>query len=510
MIGLQKITVPLRANELTLENITEYLQSVYSAFEENSTKISDNYNFYKGEHSVLQKKRRYEDDEINNAQVVNQYIWFMVNFKCGYAYGRPLEFARKEPDESQVMPTFNKYLSEINFAGLTTNLAEWVYATGVAYAYTQPYKSEDKNNIPPFKCYHIESNRCTKVYSSYIGNEPLFDMIVTPINKYINGSITQYNILSIYTKNQYWEFEYTISPQTLNKIPVKSGINNSGMLPLTEFFVNKDHIGISESCRALQDAIDSIDSDSVDNINDFVNQMLVLKNNSLGKTNEEKQENLRAAKKNGVIELFDENKDIQADIKSLVLALNYSDVNVIKNQLKSDMFGCWGVPLPSVGVSSGNITKSGSEITNGWNNSYACILKENNNMLIGLRSLISQFLIICDKMPDRKLNGLKIGDLEIKYNIARSDNLQAKTQSYTYLVENNVPPEIALSICELTSDPQSVGKRIEEYAAKKRKIEQEEKQKEYSRETDNIEASERLAKNNAQNNESELDKRKGD
>ena len=128
MIGLQKITVPLREDELTLENITEYLQSVYSAFYLNSQKIWENYNFYKGEHSVLQKKRRYEDDEINNAQVVNQYIWFMVNFKCGYAYGRPLEFARKEPDESPVMPTFNKYLSKIDFAGLTTNLAEWVYA----------------------------------------------------------------------------------------------------------------------------------------------------------------------------------------------------------------------------------------------------------------------------------------------------------------------------------------------------------------------------------------------
>ena len=67
MIGLQKITVPLREDELTLENITEYLQSVYSDFYLNSQKIRENYNFYKGEHSVLQKKRRYEDDEINIA-----------------------------------------------------------------------------------------------------------------------------------------------------------------------------------------------------------------------------------------------------------------------------------------------------------------------------------------------------------------------------------------------------------------------------------------------------------
>ena len=30
MIGLQKITVPLREDELTLENITKYLKSVYT------------------------------------------------------------------------------------------------------------------------------------------------------------------------------------------------------------------------------------------------------------------------------------------------------------------------------------------------------------------------------------------------------------------------------------------------------------------------------------------------
>ena len=42
MIGLQKITVPLREDELTLENITEYLQSVYSDFYLNSQKIREN------------------------------------------------------------------------------------------------------------------------------------------------------------------------------------------------------------------------------------------------------------------------------------------------------------------------------------------------------------------------------------------------------------------------------------------------------------------------------------
>ena len=66
-----------------------------------------------------------------------------------------------------------------------------------------------------------------------------------------------------------------------------------------------------------------------------------------------------------------------------------------------------------------------------------------------------------------KINSIKL--IEIKYNINRSNNLLVKTQSYTNLTQNDkapVPPKIAMQICELTSDPEAVGRAIEEYKTK--------------------------------------------
>ena len=115
-----------------------------------------------------------------------------------------------------------------------------------------------------------------------------------------------------------------------------------------------------ESLETLQNALDSIDSDSLDNIQETVNQLLIFINAKLGDTNEEKRQTLIDARKNGALEVFDQSKDIHADVKTLVTQLNHTDVNVLKNQLKADMYASWGVPLAMSGIRSGNVTQGGS------------------------------------------------------------------------------------------------------------------------------------------------------
>ena len=87
-------------------------------------------------------------------------------------------------------------------------------------------------------------------------------------------------------------------------------------------------------------------------------------------------------------------------------------------------------------------------------------------MMTGFRDWLKKVLWICNAMPDSRVKELNESDIEIKYNIARSNNMLTKTQSYGNLVDRNVPPDIALAICELTGDPHAVGKMIEEYKAK--------------------------------------------
>lgn len=466
MFGLTKLEIPLKKEELSLDNIVEYLPSVVNAFIDNANKVYANYEIYKGAHKVLGKERPYGDDSHINNRVVDQYLWEMVNFKCGYIYGNPLEFAEKGTEKTDEMKAFNNYLVESDFRGKMDSVAEWVYATGVGYLFVEPQKGE-----VPFKTIFLSSDRAAKVYSSYLDGEPLFDLIVTPIKKQIDSDFVDYYILSIYTDDRYYEFEYNIGLAQANPQPTAGGdrVGNKP-LPLIEFYAYRDKIGIVESCVAVQDALDSLDSASVDNIEDFVNQMLIILNASLGETADDQSTNFKLAKQNGVMVLFDPNKDQKADVKTITLQLNNSDVNALKNQLKADMFGAWGVPLAGSSISSGNVTQGGAEASNGWENAYNVALKENNNMSGGINEFVRKVLWICSATPDDPIKTLKLTDFDIKFNIARSNNLQVKTQSFSNLVEHNVPSDIAWATCELSGDPVAIGKKIEEYAAEKAKL----------------------------------------
>lgn len=467
MVGLSKIKVPLKKSELSLEKIVEYLPTIMTGVDVNNLKIRHEYDVYKGEHAILGKERPYSDDIINN-KVVDQYIWTMVNFKCGYIYGTPLEFAEKGTEKHDEMARYNDYLTAINFRGIIDNVAEWVYATGVGYMFIEP-RMPDEFNQSPFKVLHLESDRCAKVYSSYLDEEPLFDLVITPIDKIINGIIVNdYYILSVYTNDYYYEFEYQISLAALTSQMPTIAIARTfyKVLPLIEFYAYRDKIGIAESCELLQNALDAIDSNSIDNIQEFVNQLLVIKNTILGKTDDEKAETLRAAKRNGVLELFDQSKELPAEVKTLTLQLNNADVNVLKGQIKADMFSAWGVPLASSAISSGNVTQGGAEAANGWEHAYSVALKENNNMLTAFISFVVISLWICKNSSQSGIFTLNLNDIDIKYNIARSNNLQVKTQAFTYLVEHNVPADIAWATCELSGDAIAIGKRIDEQAEK--------------------------------------------
>lgn len=467
MVGLEKILIPLKEEDLSLEKIQEYLPAIMEVFDRNARKARANYEKFKGQHNILQKTRPYGDIADINNKVVEQHLWAMVNFKCGYAYGNPLEFAKKQTTDAEQMTYFNRYVSSVNFRGLCDNLAEWVYSTGAGYLFTRTKKSQDLEYDAPFEVIEIDVDMASKVYSSYIGEKPLFDLVVTPIKKYINTGWVDYFILSVYTPNAYYEFEYQTQLGIGSLTPTKTEQRTYELLPLTEFYAYQSRVGIVESVESLQDALDSIDSDSLDNIKETVNQLIILLNAKLGNTEEEKQKTLKAVRENGIMELFDPTKDIKADVKTLTTQLTHADVNVFKNQIKADMYASWGVPLAMSGIKSGNVTQGGSEVSNGWEHAYSTILKENNNMQTGFRDWLKKILWICNAMPDSRVKKLNEGDIEIKYNIARSNNLMTKAQAFTYFVEHDVPYDLALAWCEITGDPHSAGKMIEEYKAKK-------------------------------------------
>lgn len=464
-IGIPKYKVPLRENELSVDNILKYLQSLLPTYEYYALQISEDYNTYKGQQDILKKERIYDDDGNINNIVVEPHLWAMVNFKGGYLFGSPVELANKTSGKESQVTYLNKYVnnSAVNLKGLIGGVAEWVYATGVGYTFTEPKKSINIEYDAPFKSYGLDSDKAFKVYSSYQGNEPLFDVVITYIDEYLNELKTVKKIIvSVYTRDKYFEFNCDSFGGNLTHMPERDSGRGYKRLPITEFRAYADGIGIVRNGKTLNDALNTITSNSLDNIEELANEMLVLINALMGKTPEEKAENLKLAKKNGIMEIFDNSKDIKADVKTITTKLEQGDVNIRYQTIKDTLYGAWGVPLTSNRISSGNVTKGGVQSSGGWDFAYTIASRELNNLIPSIQELIEHFLTIGNEMPNSKIKDLNIGDLDVKINISRSDNLMVKTQSYAYLVDRGVPAPIALAICELVGDPNTIGALIEE------------------------------------------------
>ena len=457
-IGVKKIKIPIRKDELTLNSVEPYLEYVLDTFRQNASKIRKDYDEYLGKHKVLTKVRPYDTDLINH-RVVEPHLYAMVDFKCGYALGNPKEYAQREGLEGDDIIYLNKYWRDADGRTIDNDVAKWVYATGVGHYFIQPKrKVVDPENKAPFDLFCQDSDTCAKVYSSYIGEEALFDIICTKVTKIVDGKKDEHTVMSVYLPTIYAEYRYDEISRRFSLTRTEDRLYYQ-MLPLVEKYYNNDRLGMVEIGRSLQDAIDGLASSSLDNIDDVVNLLYVFVNVSLGANEKEKAENFRALKANGVVELLPSNPQFPADLKTLAVNLNHADVNTVYKQLKSALYDCLGVPLQTASVGSGN--NAAAEAGAGWANAYTVMLKDINSLIKGDIDLLEHILWICKETKGSKLNELASSDIEVKYNINRSENLLIKAQAWDYF--QDVPPALRAKWVGITNEPDAAGKAIEEY-----------------------------------------------
>lgn len=471
MFGVPRIKIPIKPNEVTIDKILPYLPTVYYKFMQNRNKIHNDWEYYNLMHSILSKTRVYGDTEINNI-VLEPHIFSIISFKLGYIFGNPIKYAQNKDIDTDDIEYLNKYNRDVNKSTIDQKVAEWIYATGVGYYFTEPKPLEEKIDIEfqsPYDLYEYPADMCTKVYSSYKGNKPLFDVLYTRLEEITeNGMTDTYDLISIYTKDMYYE------------IKTKSGVNfgyeditkaeSRGIyreLPLTEKRVNTSGIGIVELGRKMQDSIDNISSNVMDNIEEIVNAIWVYINCDLGDTPEEATEKHRSMKRNGAI-AFKTPPDSPHESKLDVIypELNIKDILLDKADLKQTLYDVCGCPLASSEVTSGGDTGEARAMGNGWENAYNYALKEQTSFLEADYELLKKIMFICKNMPNSKIDNLNASDIDIKYCINMSNNMLVKSQSYVNFVTTGMPYKMALQKANISNDPEIEGKMIEEYKQK--------------------------------------------
>lgn len=474
MAGIKKILVPIKQSELTIEKVIPYLPTILQKFDENRLKIRADYETYCLQHDILLKERVHNDTDINNI-VLEPHLMAMVDWKTGYVFGNPIKYAQTKDSNTDDITYLNKYARYAKRSAIDQEVGMWTYATGVGYYFIQPTEERvDVETQAPFELFCREADTCTKVYSSYNGKKPLFDLLYTTVEEIDEkGRHETFAIIDIYLPNDYYQYK---CPATINSTVTSVNFAQQAhqkrpiykKLPLVEKRLNPNGIGIVAMAREMQKALDTIASNSIDNIQEVVNVIFKYKGLDMGKDDEELRAKHRAVRKNGAVLLPPAQKGFDAPDLDIIKtgALDFSDVLSLSDNIKRAMYETVGVPLATNSTNSGGTTKSGSEVANGYDNAYNRALTDINNFLPADSDLLDRMLFICQNTANNKVNDLKLSEIEIKYSLNLNDNMQIKTQSLGTCIGVKMPPAMALRITRLSNDPEAEGKQWEEYMAK--------------------------------------------
>lgn len=468
--GIKQIKIPIRVKDLTIEKVEPYLQYIFNEFSNNSKNIRADYDKYCLNHEILGKIRQHEDSEVNNIVLIPD-LKAMVDWKTGYVFGNPIKYAQNKSSDTDDISYLNKYVRNVCQRAVDKEVGKWAYATGVGYYFVEP-KSEnfDIETQSPYEIYCREADTCVKVYSSFGGNKPLFDILYTTYEKIENEvSVKTIKVLDIYLPDFLYTYEQKDTTNWKRTNAQERGLYKE--LPLVEKRWNTDGIGIVAMGESMQNALDRVMSDSLDNINDIVNATWVYYNIVLGNTPEEQADAHRQAKKGGAIQAVASSKELQPKVETISTKLSFGEVLEVFSVLNAKFHSSIGVPMEMSNTNSGGTTKQGSEVANGYDNAYNRALDDINTFIKADTELLEKIMWICKNTPNNKIDNLATSEIEIKYSLNLTDNILTKTQSFVNLMGVGVPPSIALRLCRLSNDPEAEGKIIEENIEKQKKKE---------------------------------------
>lgn len=442
--GRKVLYASYKQEELTDDTIKEIINKVFPIHLFNWQDICYLEDIYKGNQPILFKTKKVRES-INNI-VVENYAYFMTEFKKGYIFGKPLKYVQIGETTNEEISELNKFMTRLRKHSKDTQLAESLYVNGIAHLLILPTK---KNNAKvPFEIDVLDSKRTFVVYESDTGNKPLLAVTYYPVKrdgkKIFKGSI--------YTENYYYEFEFGGS--SIEKLENKTP-HILGQIPIIEYRLNKSRLGIVEITLSMQHALNKIASSDMDGIEQFIQSLVVFVNNDVD------AETFKELMELGAVKIKSDS-NLPADVKLLVNDLDHSNTDIYYQRTLSNMLNIVGVPIPSTKTSGGD-TGEARELGDGWT---MADLRADQDELMFKNSELTMLEIaldICKKDPKCSISDLDVEEVEIQFERNKSNNLLVKTQSLQNLRASQVSPKSALSVVGLWSDPNAVAEESQKF-----------------------------------------------
>lgn len=434
--------------------LEEYIPVIVEIHNENRERTRYLWDYYLGYQDIY-KKIKHTREEINNKKVEN-WAYAIVDFKKAWQLGNPIQYVMINSSSSEEIECLNKYVRFVNKQAKDQLIYEDALVVGRGFRFQNNHKIDDEDDESPFEIENVDRDSCEVVYSSEIGHPQLFSVIITDMEKIVlldnQEEKRNYLEITIYLRNKKIVCNYENGTVIWHKgfSPI---LQNEHLI--TEYYLNRDRISLIEIGKDLFDGVNQLESLDFDDMEQFVNALLVFTN---AEVNEKELAEIKAM---GAINIKSSDNR-KASVEELKGRLNASDTQVFYTRILTALHQILGVPMATDNgtLSSGDTGKA--KMTGQGYTSSGIRAKTDETMFKmcdtnSLRTLLK----ICKNNKKSKIKNLKVSEVDNKFNRDMSDNLLTKAQGLMNLLSSGIPKQFALPVVNLFSDSTAVVQEME-------------------------------------------------
>lgn len=436
---------------ITKDNLLLVLNDAFVIHERNAAEIDYLMRYERGDQPLNREKEIRPEIDIHAQE---NHAAEITSFKIGYEFGSPVTFVQrakvdaksqnKEPPDSGEkkddirISLLNEMMFEENKPAKDVQLARNFKICGVGYRMFRA-----KRNIYG-----------TSVFDMAIPN-PMTTFVVYANDAYrepvlgVTYSITSdgRRLIGAYTRESYFSLEIPmIGPVgTIYEEP-----NLIGEIPIIEYVNDYDRMGCFERVIPIMDALNITNSDRVNDIAQYVQNILWMHNCQLDK------EQKKVIQDGGVIITKSNGDGKEAKIAYVSAPLNQQETQTLVDYQYEQVLQISGTPGRE--KTSGGNTGSAILLSNGWQ------LAETQAKAMELvfseaekRSLMVVLAIIrmCEDkdLPDASMRDLRVSDILVKFSRNKTYDLVSRVNALVTLIDRGFDLEKSVELVDISDDP---------------------------------------------------------
>ena len=408
-------------DKITPQNVVKVIGDCIGVFYGNKIAIRYLWRYYKGDQPTLYRTKITNEDITN--KIVENHAYEIVQFKVGQTYGEPVQFISRKDDEAinKAVDELNDYMVDANKQEKDIKAGEWQSATGTSFKAVQP-----KQGDVPFR---ITAPTPMNTFMIYNRNteEPIL------VVQELKDEDGRYYKLA---------FSDTMSFKMVNSDLVESKLHTYGGIPIVEYPNNHERISDIELVISMLDAINNMQSNRMDGIEQFVQSWIKFVNCKVD------EEQFKKMKMSRALVVTSINKDNKSDVDVMTQELNQTQCQVAKDDLWDNTLSILAIPTKQ--SNTGGDTQGAVQLRNGWDFSKTRA-KLKDPLVKSAEKRLAMVVLNVLRVAGNGLN-LTLRDFDVQINHSPQDNMYTKSQTLLQLLQCGIHPLVAIKTVGLWGD----------------------------------------------------------